>query len=210
MGSHLGQIGRQAMGLRPEQPCRRNTEFRIFERYFAVDRGGQNRETGRTYCRHRRGGSASDTTGIEKILPAEARRHLPLYGSTLWPASTTASAPIASATRIRVPAFPGSEISAATASSRGESASTSSSEVSGTEHAATSPTGGNRLRQRLCGTFGHQVHLRVGQKRTESGLRGFGGEDLGDESAPQPGLDEIRSLGEKACGAASSRRGGAA
>ena len=109
--------------------------------YFAVDRGGQNRSPAAPIADTAAAASASDTTGIEKILPAEARRHLPLYGSTLWPASTTASAPIASATRIRVPAFPGSEISAATASSRGESASTSSSEVSGTEHTATSPTG---------------------------------------------------------------------
>ena len=98
-------------------------------------------EAGPAQRRHRRPASVSDTTGTEKMLPAEARKHLPLYGSTLWPASTTASAPIAWATRIRVPAFPGSEIPAATATSRGALARTSSNVVSGTEHTATKPTG---------------------------------------------------------------------
>ena len=43
------------------------------------------------------------------MLPAEDRRHLPLYGSTLSPAKTTAAAPMASASRISVPALPGSD-----------------------------------------------------------------------------------------------------
>ena len=48
-----------------------------------------------------------------------ARTVLPLYGSTLSPASTTASAPAASALRSTVPALPGSRMSARTATSRG-------------------------------------------------------------------------------------------
>ena len=46
--------------------------------------------------------------------------------------------------------------------------------------------------------------LRIAQQRCEAGLRSFGDEDLGDESAPHRGLDEVGSLSEKACGAASS------
>ncbi len=60
------------------------------------------------------------------------------------------------------------------------------------------------LRQRFCGTFGHQVHRDVGQHRAESGRRRFRGEHLGNQSAPQRCLDEVGPLGEKAGGAASS------
>ena len=62
----------------------------------------------------------------------------------------------------------------------------------------------HRVRQRLCGAFGHQVHRHIGQHGAEAGHRGFGRENLGYQSAPQRCLDEIGSLGEKACGAASS------
>lgn len=59
--------------------------------------------------------SGATTTGIAKMLPVDARRHLPLYGSTLRPARITAAAPMASAMRITVPALPGSRISTVTA-----------------------------------------------------------------------------------------------
>jgi len=48
---------------------------------------------------------------------------------------------MASAMRIRVPALPGSPISTATATSRGEPASTSVSSVPGMSHTATKPAG---------------------------------------------------------------------
>ena len=57
---------------------------------------------------------------------------------------------------------------------------------------------------RFRGALGHLVHRYLSQQGTESRQRGFGHEDLGHESAPQRGLDEIRSFGEKAGGAASS------
>ena len=85
--------------------------------------------------------SGSAMTGMEKMLPAEARRHLPLYGSTLGPASITASAPMASATRMMVPALPGSETPTGTATNVGASASTCSRPASGIVHTATRPTG---------------------------------------------------------------------
>ena len=94
------------------------TQLGIVEAELAVDGGGQHLQTRVVQCGNGRAASDSATTGIAKMLPAEARRHLPLYGSTLCPPSTTASAPIASAMRISVPALPGSEISTATATSR--------------------------------------------------------------------------------------------
>src|SRR5690606_4170833 len=77
--------------------------------------------------------------GTWNKLPALARTHLPLCGSTVDPARTTPSAPTASATRIRVPALPGSAISAGTASRRGSPPSTSASGTSICSHTATSP-----------------------------------------------------------------------
>ena len=71
------------------------------------------------------------------MLPAEDRRHFGLYGSTLLPARISASAPMASASRIRVPALPGSDVSTATATSRGRGGR----ETSGIRHTATKPTG---------------------------------------------------------------------
>ena len=44
--------------------------------------------------------SVAVTTGIANTLPADARRHFALKGSTLWAASTTAAAPIACASRM--------------------------------------------------------------------------------------------------------------
>ena len=82
--------------------------------------GGQHGEPGRRGRRParraagRRGPPAGGTGE-----PALARTALPLYGSTLSPASTTASAPAASALRSTVPALPGSRMSASTATSRG-------------------------------------------------------------------------------------------
>ena len=105
--------------------------------------------------------SGATTTGMEKMLPADARRHLPLYGSTLWPAKITAAAPIASAMRINVPALPGSPISTPTATSRGAPASTSSRAGSGSSHTATKPAGVTVSDKRFCGPLGHQVDRRV-------------------------------------------------
>src|SRR5271165_1379798 len=85
--------------------------------------------------------SGATTTGMEKTLPADARRHLPLYGSTLCPPKITAAAPIASPMRINVPALPGSPISTPTATRRGSPANTSSRPSRGSSHTATRPAG---------------------------------------------------------------------
>ena len=78
----------------PEQPRRRRRQQRLglVKACLAVHRGGQHLQPGRAQRgRRRRRRRAATTTGIEKMLPADARRHLPLYGSTLCPARTTAA-----------------------------------------------------------------------------------------------------------------------
>src|SRR5437764_769158 len=85
--------------------------------------------------------SAPRTTGRWNRLPAVARTHFGLSGSTDSPARTTASAPTASAVRITVPALPGSATSTSTASSRGAAATTSASPVSSPRTTATTPCG---------------------------------------------------------------------
>ena len=62
---------------------------------------------------------APATTGRWNRLPAEARTHLPLYGSTDASANTTACAPAASAVRSTVPALPGSRTLASSATRAG-------------------------------------------------------------------------------------------
>src|SRR5882757_1217815 len=85
--------------------------------------------------------SRSRATGRWKTLPAEPRTHLPLCGSTASPASTTASAPAASATRITVPALPGSDASSSTTTSLGAPASASATDTSIRPHTASRPCG---------------------------------------------------------------------
>ena len=81
----------------------------------------------------------------------------------------TASAPIASASRISVPALPGSEISTATATRRGDPASTSV-EV-GLRHSAHRDESdrSHGVRQRLCGAVGDHVHRRARPAGRRSG-----------------------------------------
>src|SRR6266511_3578479 len=86
-------------------------------------------------------GSAARTTSTWNRLPALARTHLPLYGSTASPAKTTAPAPAASAVRSTVPALPGSRVPARTATSRGRVTSASGSGRSRAAQTATSPCG---------------------------------------------------------------------
>ena len=57
------------------------------------------------------------------------------------------------------------------------------------------------FRQRFRRPFGDQMHGRVHQHRTEPVIRGFGGEHLGHQTAPQRCLDEVGPLGEETCGA---------
>ena len=106
--------------------------------------------------------------------------------------------------RISVPALPGSEISAATAISRGRSASTSSRLVDGTSQTATSPTGVTVSDKGFRGAVGNQMDGHAAEHRLEAAQRGFGDEDLDHEIAPQRRLDEVGSLGEEACGTAPS------
>ncbi|SKZ69541.1 Uncharacterised protein [Mycobacteroides abscessus subsp. abscessus] len=85
--------------------------------------------------------SRSRTIGRWKTLPALARTHFPLCGSTASPSNSTASAPIASAVRISVPALPGSRGSTATASRRGPDDSTSARDASSSSARAKIPGG---------------------------------------------------------------------
>ena len=66
------------MGLRPEQPRGRPGQVGVVEADLAVDGGGQHLQAGVAQRADNGGGVGSDTTGIEKMLPADARRHLPL------------------------------------------------------------------------------------------------------------------------------------
>ena len=68
-----------------------------------------------------------------------------------------------------MPALPGSEISTATATSRGDAASTSASAVSGIEHTATSPTGVTVSDNAFAARSVTSVDGNVGQHGAESG-----------------------------------------
>src|SRR5579872_238735 len=82
------------------------------------------------------------TTGRWNRLPADARTHLPLYGSTDASENTTASAPAASAVRSTVPALPGSRTLASRTTSRGvPSEKIFSSGTSTNRHTASRPWG---------------------------------------------------------------------
>ena len=97
-------------------------------------------------------GSGSTATGRWNSEPTLARTAFGLYGSTESPASTTASAPAASAQRSRVPALPGSRTSAATTTSRGELVRASASGTSTKRQTAT-----HTLRVDGVGDRGHDV-----------------------------------------------------
>src|SRR6516165_4708945 len=75
------------------------------------------------------------------MLPADARTHLLLYGSTEAPEKTTPSAPAASAVRSTVPAFPGSRTLASSTTSRGAAAVSCSIGTSTNRQAASRPCG---------------------------------------------------------------------
>ncbi len=84
----------------------------VVEVRFAVTVGGQHRAARARAARRRPPRRRRPrTTSRWNRLPAMARTHLPLYGSTASPANTTASAPAASAVRSTVPALPGSRTS---------------------------------------------------------------------------------------------------
>ena len=85
--------------------------------------------------------SAPTATGTWNSDPVVARTTFGLYGSTVRPVSTTASAPAASAARMIVPRFPGSRTSSQIATSRGEAANTSFSELGDCRATATIPCG---------------------------------------------------------------------
>src|SRR5580704_6030009 len=84
---------------------------------------------------------APATTGRWNRLPAEARTHFPLYGSTDASANTTACAPAASAVRSTVPAFPGSRTLASSTASRGTGETASASGTSMKPQTASRPCG---------------------------------------------------------------------
>src|SRR5918992_556505 len=81
------------------------------------------------------------TSGMWKRLPAEARTHLPLYGSTHASVKITNSDPAASAVRSTVPALPGSRTWASTVTSGGAGASALVRETSTNAQTASSPCG---------------------------------------------------------------------
>src|SRR5580658_7670679 len=81
------------------------------------------------------------TTGRWNRLPAEARTHLLLYGSTEASEKTTPSAPAASAVRSTVPAFPGSRTLASSTTSRGDAAVSRCNGTSMNRHTASRPCG---------------------------------------------------------------------
>src|SRR5580692_1839088 len=81
------------------------------------------------------------TTGRWNRLPAEARTHLLLYGSTEASEKTTPSAPAASAVRSTVPALPGSRTLASSTTSRGDTAVSRCSGTSMNRHTASRPCG---------------------------------------------------------------------
>src|SRR5580693_6668153 len=84
---------------------------------------------------------APTTTGRWNRLPADARTHLLLYGSTEAPENTTPPAPAASAVRSTVPALPGSRTLARITTSRGRAASSRASGTSTKRHTARRPCG---------------------------------------------------------------------
>ena len=82
---------------------------RVVQVQLAAAVGGEQREPGaRGRPSSTAAASRSRASGRWKTLPVDARTALPLCGSTVSPASRTAPAPAASATRITVPALPGS------------------------------------------------------------------------------------------------------
>jgi hypothetical protein len=89
----------------------------------------------------RAAGSRAGTTGRWNTLPAEARIALAFHGSAASPATMTPSAPAASASRITVPVLPGSLVCTSTATSLGEPASRSATEVVGNAQRTTRPCG---------------------------------------------------------------------
>ena len=94
--------------------------------------------------------------------------------------------------------------------SRGAPASTSSSVVSGTEHTATSPTGVTVSDNAFAARSVTRCNGNLAQRGTEPGRRRLRREHLGDESAPQRGLDEVGAFGEESVRRGVVRRGGAA
>ena len=79
MRRHVRQFGWQAVRFRTEQPRGRPGQVGVVEADLAVDGGGQHSQAGVAQrADDRCAASGSDTTGIEKMLPADARRHFPL------------------------------------------------------------------------------------------------------------------------------------
>src|SRR5579875_1879347 len=81
------------------------------------------------------------TSGRWKMLPADARTHLLLYGSTDASEKITPSAPAASAVRSMVPALPGSRTLASSATSRGCAVTSASRLTSRNRQVARRPWG---------------------------------------------------------------------
>ena len=127
-----------------------------------------------------------------KMLPVDARRHLPLYGSTACPASTTAAAPIASAMRIRVPALPGSEMPTATATSCGIAPECVGQDRRGQLAHGYQSRGSYGVGQCFCRTLGHQLERDTGDQRRVPRDGVLGGEDFDGQPPGHGGLDEVR------------------
>jgi len=60
------------------------------------------------------------------------------------------------------------------------------------------------VRQCFCGAIGDDVDRNVGEYRPEATQCGFGDENFDDEVASHRRLNEVRALGEEACGTAPS------
>ena len=136
----------QAVRLGPEQPGRRQVQDAVGARRVQIEfggaGGGQHRQTRpRTARRAARTRSAARATGRWNRLPADARIAFGLNASTESPARMTPSAPAASASRMTVPALPGSLARTSTATSFGEPASTSATVVCGCAQRTTMPCG---------------------------------------------------------------------
>ena len=146
----------------------------------------------------------STTTGMEKMLPAEARRHLPLYGSTLYPPKTIAAAPIASAMRIKRSRVtwladfhphrdqPGRTGQHIVESGLGRLAHRHQSRWS------------HRVRQGFRGTIGDEVNSGIlpGEQSGVALRGGLGDKDLPDQSASGRRLDQVGAFHQEALRAA--------
>ena len=197
----LGDLGRQAVRFGPEQPRRRLREqlVGLVEARLAVHRGGQHLQPGARSAVTAAPASGAATTGIEKMLPADARRHLPLYGSTLCPPRITAAGAhgVGDANqRARIARLADLDGDRDQPRRAGQHI-----RQPGRRHFAHrhQPRRSDGVGQRFCGPLGHQMDrtLLGGQQRRVPLRRELGDEHLADQSARRRGLDQVGAFGEE-------------